>query len=1108
MAHEPAQNTDARKDFFISYTNADRAWAEWIAWYLEQAGYATIIQAWDFHAGKNFVQEMDQATRRAERTIAVLSPDYFHSTFTPSEWQAAFRHDPTSEQSLLLPIRVRTCDVEGLLGAIVYLDLVGLNEQSAQEKLFSSVSRQRAKPDHAPAFPGTQLTSPPPAFPGTTPSAIWHVPFSRNPFFAGREEELTHLHEQLQQSSSAAIGQAQAISGLGGVGKTQVALEYAYRHRQEYRAVLWVHAGTLETLNASYSELARQLDLPEKDAREQEIVIQAICAWLRTHDRWLLMLDNLDDPSILFPPDEQGQQPHPSPFLPTQHDGYLLITTRAADLTTLGLGMSHAYNLEVLSPEQGGQLLLSRAGWLNRASEQERETARQLAEELGGLALALDQAGAYLAETSISLTDYLSLFRQRSYDLLKQHRGQDYPHAVATTWDLSFQRVELRSPAAAELLRFCAFLAPDAIPEELFTKNASHLGKILASAATDPLRFNEAIATLRAHSLLTRDPVAHTLSVHRLVQAILRNRLSPRQRTQRMKRAILTLNAASPDPDFAYWPTFERLLPHALLCATWIEQASLEIPDAAHLLNQTGSYLYDRARYIEAEPLLQRALAIREQQFGSDHPDTATSLNNLAVLYASQGKHEQARPLLQRALAIREQQLGSDHPSTASSLNSLAGLYAWQGKYTEAEPLYQRALAICEQHLGPAHPDTAASLNGLALLYTRKGKDKLAEPLYQRALVICEQHLGSAHPSTANSLNNLAKLYVRQGKHTEAEPLYQRALDICELHLGPAHPDTATSLNNLAGLYAKQGKNEQAEPLYQRALDIREKQLGPAHPNTATSLNNLAKLYVRQGKYTEAELLYQRALEIYDQQLGSSHPNTATSRNNLAILYAKQEKYEQAEALYQRALETCEQHLGPAHPNTATSLNNLAKLYARQGKDEQAEPLYQHALTIRERQLGPDHPDTANCLSNLADLYAKQGKYTQAEPLYQRALTIYNQQLGPAHPNTATSLNSLAEFYTSQGKYEQAEPLYQHALAISEQQLGPNHPDTATSLNNLAELYRAQRKYEQAEPLYQRALAICEQRLGPDHPHTRLVRENYTELLHAIERETKETEEE
>lgn len=682
------------------------------------------------------------------------------------------------------------------------------------------------------------------------------MPFARNPFFTGREEELTRLHEQLQQSNSAAIGQTQTIGGLGGVGKSQLALEHAYRHRQEYLAVLWINAATPETINASYSELVHLLGLPEKDA---EIVIQAVRAWLNNHERWLFILDNLDDPGILFLPNEQGHPRHPSPFLPMTHTGHLLITTRAADLTTLGLGIAHASTLEVFSIEQGAQLLLSRANRLVHASESERAIAYHLVEELGGLALALDQAGAHLAETGLSLPDYLTLFQQRSHDLLKQHRGQDYPHAVATAWDLSFQRVQQRSPASTDLLRFCAFLAPDAIPEELFEKGASYLGRALAPVAADPLRFNDAIAALLSHSLLTRDPEARTLSIHRLVQSILRARLTPRQCIQWMKRVILTLDTAFPDSDFALWPVFERLLPHALLCVTWIEQTSLETPDAAHLLNQTGSYLYDRARYAEAEPLLQRALTIREQQSGADHPDTATSLNNLAVLYASQGKHEQARPLLQRALAIREQQLGFDHPSTANSLNSLAELHAWQGRYTEAEPLYQRALAICEQHLGPAHPDTAASLNNLALLYARQGKDRLAEPLYQRALAICEQHLGPDHPNTANSLNNLAKLYARQGKHREAELSYQRALAICEQHPGPAHPDTATSLNNLAGFYAKQGKDEPAEQLYLRALAVREQQLGPIHPNTATSLNNLPKLYVRQEKYAEAEPLYQCA---------------------------------------------------------------------------------------------------------------------------------------------------------------------------------------------------------------------------------------------------------
>src|SRR5579883_2813991 len=926
MADQQTHPARERKDFFLSYTGADRAWAEWIAWHLEAAGYQVVLQAWDFRPGTNFVQAMDRATREAERTLAVLSPAYVRSRFTPSEWQVAFRHDPTGEDGRLLPVLVEPFEVEGLLGNLVYLDLTNLDEHTARERLLAGVRRERARPPSAPAFPGARpLHAPgaaPPAFPGTLPP-VWNVPFPRNPFFTGREAELHALHTQLAGGST-------AISGLGGVGKTQLAVEYAYRHRQEYQAVLWVRADSVEALTASYSELARLLALPEQDAREQEVILGAVRRWLATQPGYLLILDNLDEPSVLVPPAAPDQPRPPSPFVPPTPAGHLLITTRAADLTALGLGLAHPLAMPVFEPEQGAALVLTRAG-RPTAGEPEQALARQLSQELGGLALALEQAGAYLATSGISLADYLALFRTRSHELLSRHTGNDYPHAVATTWDLSFQRVQKRAPAAAELLRCCAFLAPDAIPEELLMGGARHLGKLLAPVAADPLRLSDALAALRASSLLTRDPEGRTLTVHRLVQQVLRARLAARERTQWMRRVVLAVEEAFPSVDFSAWPVCERLLPHALVCATWIEQVPIATPAAARLLNLTGSYLHDRGDYAQAEPLYRRALTIREQALGPLHPLTATSLNNLAELYHAQGKYAHAEPLYQRARTIREQALGPLHPDTATSLNNLAELYRAQGKYAQAEPLLQRALAILEQALGPLHPDTATSLNNLAELYHTQGDYAQAEPFLQRALAILEQALGPLHPDTATSLNNLAELYHTQGDYAQAEPLFQRALAIWEQALGPLHPDTAQSLNNLAMLYHAQGDYAQAEPLFQRALAIREQALGPLHPHTAQSLNNLAELYRAQGKYAQAEPLYQRALAISEQALGPLHHHTAHSLNNLAMLYHAQGKYAQAEPLLRRALAIREQALGPLHPLTAQSLNNLAELYHAQG---------------------------------------------------------------------------------------------------------------------------------------------------------------------------------
>ena len=590
------------------------------------------------------------------------------------------------------------------------------------------------------------------------PTTIWNVPYQRNPFFTGREELLKHLHDNLTNRKAAAL--IQAISGLGGIGKTQTAVEYAYRYRNDYHDILWVNAATRDTLIASFLDLAHRLNLPEKDEQDQNITVQAVKRWLEQHDHWLLIVDNADDLALA------------EDFLPTGGKGYILLTTRAQAPGTLADGIG----VEKMDTEEGMLLLLRRAkvlaieAPLAQAPPADCAAAESIVIAMDGLPLALDQAGAYIEETHSGISAYLVSYRQRQTELLKRRggTGKEHPEPVATTWSLSFEQVEQLNPMATDLLRVCAFLAPDAIPEELLIEGASELGTRLQPLTTDATRINDTLGVLLRYSLVERNTQERTLSIHHLVQAVLNESMNEQTRREWAKRTVRAVNLAFPDvTDVKVWEQCERYLPHALVCARLIEAYSFEFAEASHLLHETAYYLNRRAQYPQAEPLYQRGLAIVEKQLGPKHPDTAGSLNNLAELYRARGKYGQAEPLCQRALAIREKQLGPEHPDTAESLNNLAGLYYTQGKYGQAEPLNQRALAIREKQLGPEHPDTATSLNNLALLYHAQGKYGQAEPLYQRALAIREKQLGPEHPDTVTVRENYHALVMdmkRKGK--------------------------------------------------------------------------------------------------------------------------------------------------------------------------------------------------------------------------------------------------------------------------------------------------------------------------------------------------------
>jgi tetratricopeptide (TPR) repeat protein len=773
------------------------------------------------------------------------------------------------------------------------------------------------------------------------PPEIQNLPFPPNAYFTGRDIYLAQLDRFFKTGKTVALTQPIGISGLGGIGKTQLALEYAHRcYPKAYRTVLWVNASNKATLETSYLSIAQRLKLSEQNEREIDLIVQAVKTWLEEHSGWLLVLDNADDLQLA------------RNFLPTEPHGRILLTTRSQFLGNIAAPIV----LEAMEPEEGLHFLLRRSGVLGLETEPEtlaltiREAAAQLVDLLGRHPLALDQAGAYIEETGASFNDYLRLYREQRRILLKKRGllGDEHPESVVVTFEVCFQRASTLCSSAAGVLSFCAFLHPDAIPEEIF----SHVEHLKLS----PLAFNDAIRALRRYSLIKRNAQDKLLSVHRLVQAVRKDGMDKETHPEWAERAVLAVNAAFPVVKFNNWSFCDRLLPHALVCWDLIKQHHLFSGETSALLKNMGWYLMERERYAEAEPVLRQALAIREQQLGPQHSDTATSFNDLAELYWRQGRYTEAEPLVQHALTIRKQQFGLSHPDTATSLNDLAVLYDEQGKYAEAEPLFERALDIREQQLGPEHRDTAQSLNNLAYCNKAQGKYEQAERLYMRALDIKEQQLGPQHPETATCLNNLARLYDAQGKYEQAEPLYQRALEISEQQLGPEHRDTAQSLNNLAYYNKARGKYEQAERLYQRALRIWEQQLGAEHPETATCLNNLAVLYDEQGKYAEAEPLFERALAIREQQLGPEHPNVASSLNGLAELYREQGRYAEAELLYQRALLIREQALGKHHPKTTETRVRFITLLHAMGQHEEAAQLD----AVQRESVETKNEETAN----------------------------------------------------------------------------------------------------------------------------------------------------
>jgi len=981
------------KDFFISYTNDDIFWAEWIAWVLEEAGYSAVIQAWDFQPGSNFVLEMHKAASETKRTIAVLSQAYLDAEYTFPEWAAAFKRNPNGSDRILIPVRVRQCKPAGILASIVYIDLVGLSENGAKQKLLSAFS-DRAKPGEPPVYPGrigkNVKLKPARRFPERmrfpTAEAInssfkkpWNVTFPRNFLFTGRKDILTRLDHTLHSSNTVALNQPQIITGLGGIGKTQTAIEYAHRFRDDYEAVFWVAADSEQALISGFMSIAQLLNLREETIKDPKIVIAAVKRWLKKNRDWLLIFDNADMPSNI------------ESFMPANHQGNILITSRARNFDRLGV--TDSIELVKLQPQEALEFLLKRTGRKGVKSV-ELKAAEELAKELDFLPLALEQAGAFIYKMNSTFCNYLIGYRKRGLELLEKIEpilGQ-YSKSVVSTWSLNFEKIRSVSTPSVDLLCVSAFLYPHQIPLEIFTLGALDLGPELSKAlgSADPLVLDELLEPLTQYSLIRRDLELRSYDIHRLVQAVIKETMNGSVQRQWAERTVRAVYLAFPSGkiEFSIWPICERILPHALICSSLIDHWRFEFEEAAQLLNQTGLYLSDIARYQEAKNLYNQALSIFDSALEHNHPDTAACLNNLATIYDN------------------------------------------QCRYTEAEPLHLRALEIRERILGGLDPAVSQSLNNLALHYKARKNFSKAESLFKRSIEINEGILEGFDRELAAPIGNLAILYDEQKRYEEAERLHQRAVNLWINSVGIDHPDTATSLNNLAGHHYSQEKYEMAEPLYRQAAQIIEKTIGGDHPLVGKSLLCQALVNKALKKFTKAESLYQQALDILEKKLGPLHSLVITNLKSLADLYETQSEYNHAEKIHKRVLKKRSEDLGPENPNLATDLTDMALFYMRQGKSGEAEPLFEQALDVLEKSMGTGHPSVIYSIYNVAGIYTARGKYEEAEKLYFRAIVINEKTFGAESLEVVVAYENYVTLLRKMGRKDEAVRLESSARAI------------------------------------------------------------------------------
>jgi len=876
------------KTYFISYTGQDKECALWIAGVLEEQHQTVRIQAWDIRPGDNFISKMHDYIKECDVCIPVLSQAYLESDFCEAEWTNFYAMAAKRKEKRMIPVRVTNVIPDGLFQALVYIDLYNIHDDKERKLRLLADLEEASR--QIPSFPIAYLK----------PRALFHGSLlpnnlpDRNLYFSGREGQLNELYTHFQ--SGGAGCKKQTITGLGGVGKTQTATEYAWRFISNYKDAVWlVNAETEITAFSDCLGFAKSVGLLSENMDEtKELTLKQLAdhlkSWFAVNNSWLFIFDNVEQSEVI------------TPYTSGVQTGHILITTRNRELK-----QGKSVGTDLFTPDEAAQFM--RARLRENADLLDNETAlTALIERMNCFPLALEQAGAYMESTHRSSSDYLALLDKRGTLktlAARQSMPTNYHLATIETLALSFDKL---SESARQLLNLCTYMSPDRIPLAFFLRQLERLPNPLQEDFDDDFAQDELVVELLKYSLAKRD--GDFLSIHRLVQEIGRDQV----------------NDSGTD---------------------WL---GICVDVATEDLQGMADYS-SREKREQFERIVAHGAAIAGQAENT-HFDDEIKKAQTSRLYYLLGKgctelawYEQALEWYKRDLAIREIVLGKEHEHTALTYSCVAGVHFRQGNYLMALEWYQRALAIYEKVLGREHPSTAAIYSGIAGVYGNQGDNLKAQEWNQKALAIREKVQGKEHPDTAILYNNIAENYRKQGNHTEALEWYQTALAIHEEVLGKEHPDTANTYHNIAAVYYDQDDYLKAQEWNQKALAIREKVLGMEHPDIANTYNSIAAVYYNQGDDSKALEFYQKALAIYEKVFSEENPDTAIIYNNIAGVYNSQRDYSKAFEWYEKSFRVLLHKLGDSHPNTKTIIRNLKTAYNNANHSEPFE-------TWLERKLG------------------------------------------------------------------------------------------------------------------------------------------------------------
>lgn len=820
--------------------------------------------------------------------------------------------------------------------------------------------------------------------------ALWGGVPLRNVNFIGRKDLLASLHVELSKSTATAVLPG-ALHGMGGIGKSQIALEYVYRHAKDYELIWWVPAENPSEIQASLVKLAQQLHLPVEQSVDTAVpaVLDALSVG-EPYRRWLLVFDNADQPADV------------QKFWPRRGAGHILVTSRNPQWWDV----AQPLEVDVFKREESRELLQ------RRNVDLPAEDADRLAIVLGDLPLAIEQAAAWRAETGMPTDEYLQLLEDKRTELLESRPPTGYDLTVEAAWNVSLDRLKEENTGAHELLEVCAFFSPEPITRSIFSgvRNVP-VSPALEQILADPIHLGRAIREIARYSLVRLDHRTDTLQLHRLVQLVLRNKLTPDdQERVRHTAHVLLANQDPRKPDAVEsWPRYAEILPHiramdAHNCTDhWVRRMMI------NSVNYLFAFGYPFGALEMAQIIAQ--FWSEEETLGPKHPDTLIISRWWSRLLRALGRFDEGQTIGEQTLEFMRETLGETHEETLLTMHGVASGLRAKGEFYKARDMNAFAYRSAVERFGEDDPDTLAAANNYALSLRLAGEFFAARDLDEQTWQRKKTVLGEDHRHTLLTLDNWSVDLREAGDYLTARAEQEHTVSRMRILLGNRHPMTLSAIKNLAIQYRKAGlsKNQMALRLAEEAMQGLVTKYGESHPDAMSALMNVSIEHRQNGDLEEASRLGKHVKNLYETTWGMKHPFSIAAATNLAVTLRLQRSFSQARELNKEALADMREALGEDHPFTLACATNYASDLAASEQYEAAYALDQETYSRSVRVLGEDHPSTLGLLVNQTLDLRGLGRINEADSMLQTAVRELRQVLGATHPATnAAQLNQRA----------------------------------------------------------------------------------------------------